>query len=104
MESTWFAASWRGLDEGRHAARPKALSILATMQQELRDLDRLERIVKVFGTVNVAPGFNQTPAVLDGCSDLLVDVSAKPDITSEVRLDSPNCPSTLPSKLSSLLE
>jgi enamine deaminase RidA (YjgF/YER057c/UK114 family) len=62
------------LEEGRHAARLTALSILATMQQELGDLDRIERIVKVFGMVNVAPNFNQTPAVIDGCSDLLVDV------------------------------
>jgi enamine deaminase RidA (YjgF/YER057c/UK114 family) len=51
-----------------------APSILATLQSELGDLDRIERIVKVFGMVNVAPGFNQTPAVIDGCSDLLVEV------------------------------
>ena len=50
------------------------MSILATMLHELGDLDRVVRIVKVFGMVNVAPGFNQTPAVIDGCSDLLVDV------------------------------
>ena len=50
------------------------LSILATLQAELGDLDRIERIVRVFGMVNCAPGFNQTPAVIDGCSDLLVDV------------------------------
>jgi enamine deaminase RidA (YjgF/YER057c/UK114 family) len=62
------------LEDGRHAARLTALSILATLQEELGDLDRIERIIKVFGMVNVAPGFNQTPAVLDGCSDLLVDV------------------------------
>jgi enamine deaminase RidA (YjgF/YER057c/UK114 family) len=62
------------LEDGRHAARLTALSILATVQQELGDLDRVARIVKVFGMVNVAPGFNQTPAVIDGCSDLLVDV------------------------------
>ena len=62
------------LDEGREAARMTALSILATLQSELGDLDRIIRIVKVFGMVNVAPGFNQTPAVIDGCSDLLVDV------------------------------
>ena len=62
------------LEEGREAARRTALSILATLLQELGDLDRIERIVKVFGMVNVAPGFNQTPAVIDGCSDLLVDV------------------------------
>ena len=62
------------LEEGRHAARLTALSILATLRAELGDLDRIARIVKVFGMVNVAPGFNRTPAVIDGCSDLLVDV------------------------------
>src|SRR6476646_2977584 len=62
------------LDDGRRAARMTALSILATLQSELGDLDRIERIIKVFGMVNVAPGFDQTPAVIDGCSDLLVDV------------------------------
>jgi enamine deaminase RidA (YjgF/YER057c/UK114 family) len=62
------------LDDGRRAARATALSILATLQAELGDLDRIERILKVFGMVNVAPGFNRTPAVIDGCSDLLVEV------------------------------
>jgi enamine deaminase RidA (YjgF/YER057c/UK114 family) len=62
------------VDDGRRAARMTALSILATLQVELGDLDRIERIVKVFGMVNVAPGFDQTPAVIDGCSDLLVEV------------------------------
>jgi enamine deaminase RidA (YjgF/YER057c/UK114 family) len=62
------------LDDGRRAARMTALSILATLDAELGDLDRVERIIKVFGMVNVAPGFSQTPAVIDGCSDLLVEV------------------------------
>lgn len=62
------------LDEGRAAARMTALSILATLNAELGDLDRIERFIKVFGMVNVAPGFDRTPAVIDGCSDLLVDV------------------------------
>lgn len=62
------------LADGREAARMTALSILATLRDDLGDLDRIERVLKVFGMVNVAAGFNQTPAVLDGCSDLLVDV------------------------------
>jgi enamine deaminase RidA (YjgF/YER057c/UK114 family) len=62
------------LDQGRQAAKLTALSILATLQSELGDLDRIDRIVKVFGMVNVAPGFDQMPAVIDGCSDLLVEV------------------------------
>lgn len=62
------------LEEGRAAARMTALSMLATIDAELGSLDRIARIIKVFGMVNVAPGFDQTPAVIDGCSDLLVDV------------------------------
>lgn len=62
------------LEDGRRAARLTALSILATLNAELGALDRIERIVKVFGMVNVAPGFNQTPQVIDGCSDLFVDI------------------------------
>jgi enamine deaminase RidA (YjgF/YER057c/UK114 family) len=66
------------LEDGQRAARMTALSILATLQAELGDLDRIERIVKVFGMVNVAPGFDRTPAVIDGCSDLLVAVFGEP--------------------------
>ena len=62
------------LEQARDAARMAGLSILATLQSELGDLDRIERIVKVFGMVNCAPGFNQTPAVIDGCSDLFVEL------------------------------
>ena len=60
--------------QGREAARMTALSILATLQAELGDLGRIQRIIKVFGMVNVAPGFDLTPAVIDGCSDLLVEI------------------------------
>jgi enamine deaminase RidA (YjgF/YER057c/UK114 family) len=62
------------LGQGRDAARLTALSLLATMQAELGDLDRVRRIVKVLGMVNVAPGFNRTPEVIDGCSDVLVKI------------------------------
>jgi enamine deaminase RidA (YjgF/YER057c/UK114 family) len=62
------------LEQGREAARMTALSILATLQAELGDLDRIQRFVKVFGMVNVAPGFDQMPTVIDGCSDLLVEI------------------------------
>ena len=62
------------LEDGQRAARMTALSILATLQDELGDLDRIAQIIKVFGMVNVAPGFTNTPAVINGCSDLLVEV------------------------------
>jgi enamine deaminase RidA (YjgF/YER057c/UK114 family) len=62
------------VDEARDAARMTGLSILATMQAELGDLDRVLRIIKVFGMVNCSPGFESMPAVIDGCSDLLLEV------------------------------
>jgi len=62
------------LAEARRAARMTALSMLATVRQALGDLDRVRQVVKVFGMVNCAPGFNRTPEVIDGCSDLLVEV------------------------------
>ncbi len=62
------------LEQGRAAARTTALSLLATMHVELGGLDHVEQIVKVFGMVNVGGAFDQTPAVIDGCSDLLVEV------------------------------
>jgi enamine deaminase RidA (YjgF/YER057c/UK114 family) len=62
------------LEQGREAARDTALSMLATVQAELGSLDRVRQVVKVFGMVNCAPGFNRTPEVIDGCSDVLVAV------------------------------
>ena len=62
------------LVEAQLAARMTTLSILATLQAELGTLDRIERIIKVYGMVNVAPGFNETPAVIDGCSNLLIAI------------------------------
>jgi enamine deaminase RidA (YjgF/YER057c/UK114 family) len=62
------------VEQARDAARMTGLSLLATLQDELGDLDRIARIVRLLGMVNVAPGFDQMPAVINGCSDLLVDV------------------------------
>jgi enamine deaminase RidA (YjgF/YER057c/UK114 family) len=62
------------IEAARHAARLTGLQILATVRAELGSLDRVVRVVKIFGMVNCAPGFNNTPAVIDGCSQLMIDV------------------------------
>jgi len=61
-------------EEGSEAARLTALALLATLREELGSLDRVRRVVKVLGMVNCAPGFNGTSGVVDGCSDLFVEV------------------------------
>ena len=62
------------LDQAYEAARLCGLNLLASVQAEIGDLDRVTHIVKLLGMVNCAPGFNQTPRVINGCSDLLVEV------------------------------
>ncbi len=60
--------------QGRVAARLAALSLLATVQQELGTLDRVDRFLRVCGVVNAAPGFGDHTAVIDAASDVFVQV------------------------------
>jgi enamine deaminase RidA (YjgF/YER057c/UK114 family) len=61
-------------EQGYEAARMTALSIFASLDQELGDLDRVTRWVKALGLVNCAPGFNATPGVVNGFSDLVIEL------------------------------
>lgn len=60
------------LEQGRVAARLTLLSMLGSLQHELGDLDRVTHWLRVFGMVNSAPGFTRQPAVINGCSDLVL--------------------------------
>ena len=61
-------------EEGYLAARLTGLAILGSLKRELGSLDRIAHWLRVFGMVNSAPGFNRQPAVINGFSDLIVDV------------------------------
>jgi enamine deaminase RidA (YjgF/YER057c/UK114 family) len=58
-------------EEGYDAARLTALSVFTSLEHELGDLDRVTGWVKLLGLVNCAPGFNATPGVINGFSDLV---------------------------------
>src|SRR6266849_7763951 len=62
------------LEEGYQAARLVALAILGSLKRALGDLDRVTAWLRVFGMVNSAPGFNQQPAVINGFSDLIIEL------------------------------
>ena len=62
------------VEEAYRAARSVGLQILATAQDALGSLDRITRTVKVLGMVNSDPRFEGHPGVINGCSDLLVEV------------------------------
>ena len=62
------------LEQGYQDARSVGITLLSVMENELGSLDRVTRIVKMLGMVNSAPDFTDHPKVINGCSDLFVDV------------------------------
>ncbi len=62
------------LEQGQEEARQVGLNMLATLRAEIGDLDRVRRVVKVLGMVNAAPDFRDHPKVINGFSDLMVEV------------------------------
>ncbi len=63
-----------GVEEGYQSARYTCINHLSMIKAVIGDLDYVVRIVKMIGYVNAAPGFTEAPWVLNGASDLLVDV------------------------------
>jgi len=63
-----------GIEEGYRRARLVGLGLLAAMRDALGSLDRVDFIVKLLGMVNAAPDFNDSPKVINGCSDLFVEI------------------------------
>jgi enamine deaminase RidA (YjgF/YER057c/UK114 family) len=61
-------------DEGYEAARRVGLGLLASLKTEIGDLNKVRRVVKLLGMVNCMPDFVDQPRVINGASDLLVDV------------------------------
>lgn len=72
------------LEQGYHAARLTGLAILGSLKRELGDLDRVTAWLRVFGMVNVAPGFTQTPSVINGFSDLILELYG-PEVGAHAR-------------------
>ena len=64
-------------EQGFAAAQRVALGMFASLHQALGDLDRVTGWLRLFGMVNVAPGFNAIPGVINGASELILDVFGK---------------------------
>jgi enamine deaminase RidA (YjgF/YER057c/UK114 family) len=62
------------VDAGYKVARNVGISMISTMKDALGDLDRVKRVVKILGMVNSTPDFGDQPKVINGCSDLMVEV------------------------------
>jgi len=62
------------IEQGYQAARHTALAMLGSLKRELGTMDRITAWLRVFGMVNVAPGFEQTPSVINGFSGLIIEI------------------------------
>lgn len=86
--SLWRALGKVGADvteeQAYTAARATALAAMSSLRRALGDLDRVTAWLRVFGMVNTAPGFTRTPAVVNGFSDLVLELWG-PDAGSHAR-------------------
>ena len=91
-------------EQGYEAARLTGINILARMKGILGDLDKVRRVVKLLGMVNSAPDFNQQPAVVNGCSDLLVEVFGERGRHARSAVGMASLPNDIPVEIEVIIE
>ena len=85
-------------------ARTTGLNLMAVMRDELGSLDRVKRIVKVLGMVNAVPGFTDQPKVINGCSDLFVEVFGERGKHARSAVGMGSLPSNIPVEIEVIVE
>jgi enamine deaminase RidA (YjgF/YER057c/UK114 family) len=61
-------------EEGKIAARQAGLALLSSVKEDIGDLDKIKRVVKILGMVNTTPDYEKHPIVINGCSELYVQL------------------------------
>ena len=85
-------------------ARTTGLNLMAVMRDELGSLDRVKRIVKVLGMVNAVPGFTDQPKVINGCSDLFVEVFGERGTHARSAVGMGSLPNNIPVEIEVIVE
>ena len=85
-------------------ARTTGLNLMAVMKDELGSLDRVKRIVKVLGMVNAVPGFTDQPKVINGCSDLFVEVFGERGRHARSAVGMGSLPNNIPVEIEVIIE
>jgi enamine deaminase RidA (YjgF/YER057c/UK114 family) len=92
------------LDEAYEAARSTTLNLLASAKEALGDLDRIKRVVKVLGMVNSAPEFGDQPKVINGFSDLMVELFGENGRHARSAVGMAALPGQIPVEIEMILE
>jgi enamine deaminase RidA (YjgF/YER057c/UK114 family) len=91
-------------EEGYQAARDTAINLLSTIKSALGDLGRVRQVVKVLGMVNSAPGFSQQPQVINGFSELIVEVFGERGRHARSAVGMAGLPGNMPVEIEMILE
>ena len=102
--STYIQEAFGKPRQGYEYARQTGLSLIAVMKDELGDLDRVKRIVKVLGMVNATPEFGEQPEVINGCSDLFVTVFGDRGRHARSAVGMGSLPSGIPVEIECIVE
>ncbi len=92
------------VENAYQAARSTGLNLLASTKEALGDLDRVKRVVKVLGMVNSAEGFGDQPAVINGFSDLMVEVFGEAGRHARSAVGMAGLPMGIPVEIEMILE
>ena len=80
------------VEQGAEAARRCGLALIAQLKAAIGDLDRVKRVVKLTGFVNSTPDFTEQPKVVNGCSDLMVQVFGDAGRHARAAVSAPSLP------------
>ena len=92
------------LEQGYEAARITAVSCLRSVKRAIGDLDKVKRVVKVLGMVMCVEGFVDTPKVINGCSDLLVELYGENGRHARSAVGMQQLPNNIPVEVEMILE
>ena len=92
------------LDQAYDAARMVALNMLATLKNEIGELDRVRRFVKVLGMVNAEPDFEHQPKVINGFSDLMVEIFGASGCCARSAVGMGSLPFQIPVEIEAIVE
>ncbi|GLX70542.1 RidA family protein [Paenibacillus glycanilyticus] len=91
-------------EEGYHFARLAGIEVLAVLQSALGSLDKVKRVVKIQGFVNADPSYEEHHKVLNGCSDLMMDVFGEKGVHARSVLGAASVRDNLPIIIDSIFE
>ena len=91
-------------EDGYQAARNVTLNVLATVQKAIGSLDKIKRVIKVLGMVNCTEDYRDTPKVVNGCSDLLVELLGDAGKHARSAVGVQSLPNQVPVEIEMVLE